>query len=143
MIIECISETKMSYRKIAKLSLVLFHNNNLSTNFHNLITELFYTKGLHSSRRKPFPTPRMVYWNISNSNYCQLPFNITDENVFSLSGLSSSLIHHLYLLDNISIDKSSSSSNNNNSYDLICNILNNDRYDILGNYLMKLYNINI
>ena len=147
MIIDCISETKMSYRKIAKLSLVLFHNNNFSTNFHNLITELFYTKGLHSSRGKPFPTPRMVYWNISNSNYCELPFNITDENVFSLSGLSSSLIHHLYLLDNVSIDKSNNDGSNhgktNNSYDLIYNILNNDRYDILGNYLMKLYNIKI
>lgn len=151
MIIDCISETKMSYRKTAKLSLVLFHNNNLSTNFHSLITELFYAKGIRSSRGKPFPTPRMVYWNISNSNFCELPFNITDKNVFSLSGLSSSLIRHLYLLDNVFIDKSSSdvtnnssnNGNNSNSYDLICNILNNDRYDILGNYLMKLYNINI
>ena len=143
MIINCISDSKMSYIKIAKLSLVLFHHHDLPSNFHRLITELFYTKGLRSSRGKPFPTPRMVYWNISNSNFCELPFNITDENAFSLSGLSSSLIRHLYLLDNISFDKSNN-INNSNSYDLICNILNNnDRYDILGNYLMKLYNIKI
>ena len=154
MIITSIAETKMSYRKIAKLSLVLFHQNNLPSQFHSLITKLFYTKGLLSSRGKPFPTPRIIYWNISGSGYSHLPFNITDENVFSLSGLSGSLIKHLYLLENLCNGKKG------NSYDLICNILHqrrfetaprmdaivqtvNNRYDGLGNYLMKLYNKNI
>ena len=127
MIITSIAETKMSYRKIAKLSLVLFHQNNLPSQFHSLITKLFYTKGLLSSRGKPFPTPRIIYWNISNSGYSHLPFNITDENVFSLSGLSGSLIKHLYLLENLCNGKKG------NSYDLICNILHQRRFTPLKN----------
>jgi hypothetical protein len=150
MIIDCITETKMSYRKIAKLSLVLFHQNNLSCNnsstiFHTLITDLFYTKGLCSSRGKPFPTPRIVYWNISDSGCSQLPFTPfrisnatpTNDNVFVLSGLSSSLIRHLYLLDNV-CPISPKNHHSNISYDLIYNILDNNRYDVLGNYLINL-----
>jgi hypothetical protein len=141
MIIDCITETKMSYRKIAKLSLVLFHQNNLSCQFHSLISELFYTKGLCSSRGKPFPTPRIVYWNISGSGCCQLPFTSfrisnetpTNDNVVILSGLSSSLIRHLYLLE-----CENENHHSNMSYDLIYNILNNNRYDVLGNYLIEL-----
>jgi hypothetical protein len=150
MIIDSITETKMSYRKIAKLSLVLFHQNNLSCNnsstiFHTLISELFYTKGLCSSRGKPFPTPRIVYWNISGSGCCQLPFKPfrisnetpTNDNVFVLSGLSSSLIRYLYLLDNV-CPISPKNHHSNISYDLIYNILDNNRYDVLGNYLINL-----
>jgi hypothetical protein len=119
-----------------------------------LINELFYTKGLCSSRRKPFPTPRIVYWNISGSGCCQLPFTPfrisnatpTNDNVVILSGLSSTLIRHLYLLDNVyptspkthTLECENANHHSNMSYDLIYNILDNNRYDVLGNYLINL-----
>jgi hypothetical protein len=137
MILSSIIETKMSYIKISKLSLVLFHQHELPFNFHSMITELFYNKGIQSSRGKPFPIPRIIYWNISNDFCSQLPFKITDENVFSLSGLSSSLIRHLYLLE--PCFNSKTGNNNSKSYEIICKILSNSRYDDLENYILKFF----
>jgi len=134
MILLSIIETKMSYRKISKLSLVLFHQHNLPSNFHSHIIELFYNKGIQSTRGKPFPVPRIIYWNISNDNCSHLPFNIDVHNVFPLSGLSSSLIHHLYFLEPCF----DINSGNSKSYEIICKILSNSRYDDLENYLLKL-----
>jgi hypothetical protein len=131
LIITSMDETKMSYRKIANLSLVLFHHFPLTSDFHSLVTDLFSKKGIVSSRGKPFPVPRVIYWNISNKICSQLPFKITDENVYSLSGMSCSLFRHLYNLD--------LSYCNMNSYEMICKILNNSRYDDLGNYILDLY----
>jgi len=137
MILSSIIETKMSYIKISKLSLVLFHQHELPFNFHSMITELFYNKGIQSSRGKPFPIPRIIYWNISNDFCSQIPFKITDENVFSLSGLSSSLIRHLYLLE--PCFNSKTGNNNSKSYEIICKILSNSRYDDLENYILKFF----
>jgi hypothetical protein len=134
MVLYSIIETKMSYRKISNLSLVLFHQQELPSNFHSLITELFYNKGIQSSRGKPFPTPRIIYWNISDVFCSQLPFKITDDNVFSLSGISTSLIRHLHLLEPCFNSK----SGNTKCYEIICKILSHNRYDDLENYLLKL-----
>ena len=132
MIIMSIIETKMSYRKIAKLSFVLFHHNELPSNFHSIISDLFNKKGTNSSRRKPFPTPRIIYWNMYNDICSHLPFRITEKNVYLLSGFSYSLIHHLYSLDNCC-------SGNNNPYEFMCTILSNSRYDDLENYIIELH----
>jgi len=131
MIIQCMDETKMSYRKIENVSLVLFHHHNLSCNFHSLITDLFHLKGLKSSRGKPFPTPRIFYWNISNS-VCSLPFHLDrQKNAFVLSGYSSSLIRSLYLFR-------SNKTQPKDTFDFVTNILNSSRYDDLEKYIFTL-----
>ena len=131
-IIEAIDDTKMSFRKIRNLSLVLFQSSPLSEDFHSKIQDLFIRKGLGSSRKKALPMPRMIYWNMEKS--CSpLPGSLYSlPNTFFLSGFSSSLLHHLFTLQSLDICK--------HSYDLICKITEDERYDELGNYIEGLLN---
>jgi hypothetical protein len=126
-IIEAIDDTKMSFRKIRNLSLVLFQCSPLGEDFHSKIQDLFIHKGLGSSRKKALPMPRMIYWNMAKS--CSpLPGSLYSlPNTFFLSGFSSSLLHHLFTLQSLDICK--------HSYDLICKITEDERYDELGNYI--------
>jgi hypothetical protein len=127
LIIEAINDTQMSFRKIRNLSLVLFQCSPLGEDFHSKIQDLFIRKGLGGSRNKALPMPRMIYWNMSKS--CSpLPGSLYSiPNSFFLSGLSASLIRHLFTLQTLDIRK--------HSYDLICKIMEDERYDELGHYI--------
>jgi hypothetical protein len=127
LMIEAINDTHMSFRKIRNLSLVLFQSSPLSEDFHSKIQDLFIRKGLGSSRKKALPMPRMIYWNMEKS--CSpLPGSLYSlPNTFFISGLSASLLHHLFTLQSLDICK--------HSYDLICKITEDERYDELGNYI--------
>jgi len=132
LIIEAINDTQMSFRKIRKLSLVLFQCSPLGEDFHAKIQDVFIHKGLVGSRKKALPMPRMVYWNMakSGSSLPCSPYSLP--NTFFLSGFSSSLLHHLFTLQSLDTSK--------HSYDLICKILQDERYDELGNYIEGLLN---
>jgi len=105
----------------------LFQCSPVEEDFHSKIQELFIHKGLGSSRKKVLPTPRMIYWNMakSGSSLPGSPYSLP--NSFFLSGFSSSLLHHLFTLQSLDTNK--------HSYDLICKILQDERYDELGNYI--------
>ena len=71
--------------------------------------------------------PRMIYWNMAKS--CSplpgSPYSLP--NTFFLSGLSGSLLHHLFSIQSL--------DNNEDSYDLICKIVEDERYGDLGHYI--------
>ena len=127
LMIEAIKDTNMSFRKIRNLSLVLFQCSPLGEDFHNKIRDLFIHKGLGGSRKKALPMPRMIYWNMAKSSSPLPASQYSLPNTFFLSGLSASLIHHLFTIQSLDIRK--------HSYDLICKILEDDRYDELGHYI--------
>ena len=127
LIIEAINDTNMPYRNISNLSLVLFHCSPLTEDFHNIIRDLFVYKGITGSRKKALPAPRIIYWNMAK-NCSPIPCSqYSIPNSFFLSGFSSSLIHQLFSIQSFDINK--------NSYDLISKILEDTRYDVLGNYI--------
>ena len=127
LIVESIIETNMSYKKLKQLSLVIIHGNNKwkvsSTDYHNKIVDMFNRK---SSHNKNLSCPEIIYWNVS-PYYSDLPCNIYQKNTYVLSGLSSSQINILYLIQE-----------SENTYELILNILKNKRYDELENYFYKI-----
>jgi len=72
--------------------------------------------------------PSIIFWNLSqNDTICNLPCLYNQPNTMLLSGYSSILLNYLSLIDK-----------QLTPYDSICSILNNSRYDIFGNYLIKL-----
>jgi len=131
LIVESFIETNMPYNKIKQLSLVIIHGNNewkvSSNDSHNKIVDIF-RKSKKSSHNKKLPCPEIIYWNVS-PYYSELPCNIYIKNTYFLSGLSSSQIKILYLINETK-----------NTYELISNILKNKRYDELENYFYKIQN---
>jgi len=129
LLIKSIEETKMSYRKIRELSFVFLQTTHSdygsSDSLHDKIIALFYDKGLESSRKKPFPCPRFVYWNFAQTTCANLPCPIRLKNCIVLSGYSSSQLRYL-------------NTKHHTAYDKICDILNHPRFNILDEYIDKI-----
>lgn len=65
-------------------------------------------------------TPTLIFWNFSNQDSTELPFNIQNNKCFALSGFSQKQIYNiLYLTNNKSVS---------DSYSFVCKVLSNNRY---------------
>ena len=78
---------------------------------------------------------KIFFWNLSKTDLIEIP-NID-------SNIDSNIEPRFYFLSGFSINNLKSISkcnyNSSSSYDFLYNTLNNERYDIIGNYFRNLY----
>jgi hypothetical protein len=71
--------------------------------------------------------PRLVFWNLSKIDICDIPSEKVLGNCVMLSGYSSSLLKYVATL-----------KKEDCAYDVVERILNEERYDIFSNYILNL-----
>ena len=83
---------------------------------------MFQEKGIELWGR-PFNPPNILFWNLRKTN--GFPTQATEDNVTMLSGYSPFLL-------NVLCEKGFDELKKTNSYDLLKNMLNNERYTSMG-----------
>jgi len=122
LIVYSLLQSKSTNRFIKNMKLVFF------SDFHHINMDSF---------KKPFlkydlNLPIFMFWNLSKQEIIE-PF----ENIYLLSGISNGL---LYVLCNLlKFIKTNKKKQDNDTYDNVRFILNNNRYDILENYICSFY----
>lgn len=100
------------------MKLVLFSNGlsgNIDT-YYNYLESQFNIINYH--------VPRLIFWNLSKNDICEIPGEKVLANCVMLSGLSSSLLKYVATL-----------KKEDSAYDVVCRVLLGDRYDIFSQYL--------
>jgi len=104
-----------------KMKLVLF-SNGLSGNidkFYDYIETQFTLLN--------FYIPKLVLWNLSKTELCEIPGEKVMDNCILLSGFSSSLIKHIATF-----------KKEDSAYDVVSRILSGERYEIYSQYMSQL-----
>jgi hypothetical protein len=104
-----------------KMKLVLF-SNGLSGNidkFYDYMETQFTLLNIYM--------PKIVFWNLSKTNLCEIPGEKTLANCIFLSGFSSCLIKYIATM-----------KKEDAAYDVVCRVLLGERYDIYSNYMSQL-----
>jgi hypothetical protein len=74
-----------------------------------------------------FYIPKLVLWNLSKTELCEIPGEKTLANCILLSGFSSSLIKHIATF-----------KKEDSAYDVVKRVLSGERYEIFSKYLLNL-----
>jgi hypothetical protein len=83
LIIHAIIHSNISPQEIREMRFVVICDMDFSDDLYSQISQLFYTTGVQSTYKTPFPVPHFVYWNVSGSH---VNFNVQEKNVLFLSG---------------------------------------------------------
>jgi hypothetical protein len=118
MIVTALYESEFLCKKI---KLVLF-SNGLSGNI-----EKYYDYMETQFRLMNFYIPKLVFWNLSKVNLCEMPCEKVMDNCILLSGFSSSLIKFIATL-----------KKDDTTYTVVCRILSGERYEMYSQYMSQL-----
>ena len=122
LIVYSLLQSNSTKRFIENMKLVFF------SVFHDINMDSF---------KKPFlkyglSLPIFMFWNLSKQEIIE-PF----DNIYVLSGISNGLLY--VLCDLLKYIKTNKKNQDVDTYDNVCFILNNKRYDILENYIYSFY----
>ena len=107
-----------------KVKLVLF-SNGLSGNI-----DKYYDYMENQITILGLSMPRLLFWNLSKTDICDIPSEKILGNCVMLSGYSSSLLKYVATL-----------KKDDTAYDVVERVLNGERYDIFSNYILHLVQI--
>tara|TARA_B100001093_G_scaffold136049_1_gene128577 strand:+ start:15880 stop:17565 length:1686 start_codon:yes stop_codon:yes gene_type:complete len=114
---------KATNKDINKIKLVLLSQFLHSCSYEDLLNSFNYF--WFSS------TPILIFWNFSNQDSTELPFNIQNNKCFALSGFSQKQIYNiLYFTNNKLVS---------DSYSFVCKVLSNNRYSNFYDFGSLLY----
>lgn len=114
---------KAKNQDIDRIKIVLLSQFSHSCSYQDLLNSFIYF--WFSSN------PNLIFWNFSNQDSTELPFNIQNNKCFAISGFSPKQIYNiLYFTNNKSVS---------NSYSFACKVLCNNRYSDFYNFGSLLY----
>lgn len=125
LILDSIISTNMSPENVKKLVVVMLQNKRIK-NQHRKIKRMF----IYSNGYTSYSIPYMIYWNLSTKNMEYLPAKMDKKGVAFVSGCSQSLLHHFCFVDFDFVRQMT-------PYEMICTILNNDRYFFMEKIFTK------
>jgi hypothetical protein len=139
-ILNTILDNNIKPEDVENMTFVILTNSNydkhkyLDDTLYNNIELLYKNTGLNSIFKKPYKPPHIVFWNLSYSNY--FPVTSRTRNTTMVSGFSHLVLNN-YTYDGIDGLKQYT------PYKMIHDILNDKRYNILGNYALDYFQNNI
>jgi hypothetical protein len=128
--IHSFDQANTSCSNIRSTTFVLLQTTSSSSysGMHQKIIDYFFAKGRESSRKTPFPCPTIVYWNLCQEFFDKLPCPLHYTNCVLFSGLAPHLLRSIYKI------------RKKDSYEILCTLLNQSRYDVLEKHLYKMRN---
>jgi len=127
LVVNAIQESGFKYNN---MKIVLFSNNFTGNidNYYDYFEKQFIRSFTPLKCR--LNIPKLVFWNLSKKEICELPNEKTLVNSILLSGFSSNLIKNI-----------SYPNINDTTFSVICRILDNKKYGVLEEYLQKCFTI--
>lgn len=134
LVAESATATNMTSDHVRRLTFVILSNMNFLRHpeyryFGGVIADIFHNAGLNSLNGIPFPSPRIILWNLAEENIVDDAIPLDFETFTLFSGFSTQSIRH------IGIDERTMSDN---AFSFIRRILQSTRYKNMDTCLRKL-----
>ena len=138
LILNGILKSEMSPVDVSDLTIIVFSDMQINTGsseyndtLHENVVKMFAEAGMKSKYATPFSPPHLVWWNLRVTS--GFPTLSTTKNCTMLSGYNASLL-------NAFESKGVDALKKYTPYKMICDILNEDRYNMLGNRFVQYFN---
>lgn len=137
MILDSMIENNVDPQTVQDLVLVVFSDMQIDNatsrmedndTMYKKIEKMYANAGMKTSFHVPYKPPHILFWNLRNTN--GFPVLSTQKNVTMLSGYSPVLI-------NTFCDKGIEGLKEYTPYKMLCDLLKNERYEIMENELLK------